>query len=133
MWGVVTYQENDRLVLSNPIRIKLTTKPTQMANKLVNIEAGVTEPKFRWQDGAVKENAIYFQVVSVAAGNLISGTYTEQKHIQFYYFSNVVVDIHDVRPASTPQTSATYTFTLMGVSEDNWVKLMAQKPFTTGK
>lgn len=133
VWGVVTYQVNDRLVLSNPIRIKLTTKPTQMANELVNIEAGVTEPKFRWQDGTLKENAIYFQVVSDAAGNLISGTYTEEKHFQFYNLSNVVVNIHDVRPPPTLQTNTTYTFTLMGVSEDNWVNLMAQKPFTTGK
>lgn len=133
VWGVVTYQVNDQLVLSNPIRMKLTTKPTQMANELVNIEAGVTEPKFDWQDGVVKENAIYFQVVSDAAGNLISGTYTEQKHFQFYNLSNVVVNIHDVRPPPTLQTNATYTFTLMGVSEDNWVNLMVQKPFATGK
>ena len=41
VWGVVTYQVNDQLVLSNPIRMKLTTKPTQMANELVNIEAGL--------------------------------------------------------------------------------------------
>lgn len=133
VWGVVTYQVNDRLILSNPIRVKLTTKPTQMANELVTIEAGVTEPKFRWQDGAVKENAIYFQVVSDAAGNLVSGTYTEQRHFQFYNLSNVVMNIHDVRPPPTLQTNTTYTFTLMGVSEDNWVNLMAMKPFTTGK
>lgn len=72
-------------------------------------------------------------MVSDAAGNLISGTYTEQKHFQFYNLSNVVMNIHDVRPPPTLQTNATYTFTLMGVSEDNWVNLMAMKPFTIGK
>lgn len=133
VWGMVTYRVNDRLILSNPIRIKLTTKPTQMANDLVTIEAGVTEPMFWWRDGVVKENAIYFQVVSDAADHLVSGTYTEQKHFQFYKLNNVVMNIHDVRPPPTLQRNTTYTFTLMGVSQDNWVNLMAMKPFTTGK
>lgn len=133
VWGVVSYELNGALVLCNPIRFKQATKPTQMGNDLVSVAATGTTPKFQWQDGRVKENTIYFQVVSDAAGNLVSGTYTEQKHFQFYNLSNVVMNIHDVQPHPTLRPDSTYTFTLMGVSEDNWVNLMAMKPFTTAK
>lgn len=133
LWGIVSYEAGGKLLLSNPIRLKLASKPTQMANELVTIEPHGTTPKFEWQDGRVKENAIYFQVVSDTVGNLISGTYTEQKRFQFYNLTNVVFNIHDIHPQPTLKAATPYTFTLMGVSEDNWVNLMAQKQFTTEK
>jgi len=119
--------------LSNPIRLKLTSKPTQMANDLLDIRTNGTEPAFQWKDGAVKKNAIYFEVVSDPAQNLISGTYTVEKRWQFYHLDNVVMNIHDIHPPPVLNAGATYTFTLMGVSEDNWVNLMARKEFTTGR
>jgi hypothetical protein len=72
-------------------------------------------------------------VVSDTAGNLVSGTYTEQKHFQFYGLNNVVMNGHDVQPPPTSRPDSAYTFTLMGVSKDNWVNLMAMEPFTTAK
>lgn len=132
LWGLVSYEAGGRLLLSNPIRLKLASKPTQMANDLVTMEPHGTTPKFEWQDGRVNENAIYFQVVSDTAGDLISGTYTEQRHFQFYNLTNVVFNIHDIQPPPTLRAATTYTFTLMGVSADNWVNLMAQKQFATG-
>jgi hypothetical protein len=133
VWGIIGYDVKQDLILSNPIRIKFATKPTQLAGDLVRIEARGATPNFVWEDGRVKENAIYFQVVSDASGNLLSGTYTEDKHFRFYDLANVVFNIHDVRPPPTLQPTTRYSFTLMGVSEDNWVNLMAVKPFNTGK
>lgn len=133
VWGIVSYEAGGRLLLSNPIHVKFPRQPTQMGNELVDIQTNGTEPVFRWNDGRVKANAIYFEVVSDSAGNLISGTYTLEKHWQFYNLDNVVFNIHDVHPPPTLDPKTTYMFTLMGVSKDNWVNLMARKPFTTGE
>lgn len=133
IWGVVTYELNGAFVLSNPIRFKQDTKPTQMGNDLVSVTARGTTPKFQWDDGRVKENAIYFQVVSNAKGDLVSGTYTEQRQFQFYDLGNVVMNIHDVTPHPKLEPRTDYTFTLMAVSQDNWVNFVAMKPFTTGQ
>lgn len=133
VWGIVSYEAGGRLLLSNPIHVKLANQPTQMANELVDIQTNGTEPMFRWEDGAVKANAIYFEVVSDSAGNLLSGTYTLEKRWQFYHLDNVVFNIHDVHPPPTLNPETAYTFTLMGVSKDNWVNLMAQTQFTTEK
>ena len=133
VWGIVSDEAGGRLLLSNPIRLKYPVQQTQMGNELVHIQTNRTEPIFRWTDGAVKNNAIYFEVVSDSAGNLISGTYTDEKHWQFYHLDNVMFKIHDVHPPPTLEPETAYTFTLMGVSKDNWVNMMARKPFTTGK
>lgn len=133
LWCIVSYEADGKLLLSNPIRLKLASKPTQMENELVEIQAKGIEPAFRWQDGAVRENAIYFEVVSDSAQNLISGTYTRDQHWQFYHLDNVVFNIHDIHPAPILKPDAKYMFTLMGVSEDNWVNLMVQQEFTAGR
>ncbi len=130
-WGIMTYQTEDRLHICDPIRLKTNAKPTQVAPALLHITENGTTPYFEWEDGWVDENVIYFQVVTDTLGNVISGTYTYDKHWNFYHLDNVVLNIHDVTPAPSLQPHTTYTFTLMGVSDDNWVNLMAQKTFRT--
>ena len=77
------------------------------------------------------DNIIYFEVVADSLGNLVSGTYTYDKHWKFYDLSNVVLNIHDVTPPPELTPNAKYKFTLMGVSEDNWVHLAGEKEFVT--
>ena len=55
-------------------------------------------------------------------GNLISGTYTYEPNFTFYDLSNVVLNITDTSSVPLLKENSTYTFTLMGVSEDNWGK-----------
>ena len=87
-------------------------------------------PQFSWATNALGDNAIYFQVISDAEDNLISGTYTTESQFQYYNTSNVVLNItQGVPPALV--SNATYNFTLMDVSLDNWVNLVVQKPFIT--
>lgn len=131
-WGRVTYVVGDSLHICNAIRLKMQEKPSEFAPDLLDISFTTnTTPRFRWQDGQIKENEIYFQVVSDEDGNLISGTYTYDSYFQFYDLSNVVLNIRDVDPPPVLAPSKTYYFTLMGVSIDNWVNLIAQKPFLT--
>lgn len=129
--GVVSYKTNGKLHVCTPIRHKTNIKPTEVDNDLGEVLENGIAPSFEWEDGAIKENVIYFQVISDEEGNFISGTYTIEKNFTFYDLSNVVFNITD--PTITPvlEPNKTYNFTLMGVSEDNWVNLFIEKEFTT--
>ncbi len=129
--GVVTYKTNGKIHVCTPIRHKTNVKPTEINNSLGNvIENGIT-PSFEWNDGEIKENVIYFQIISDTLGNLISGTYTIEKQFTFYDVSNVVFNITDPNTNPKLEPNKDYKFTLMGVSEDNWVNLLIEKNFRT--
>ncbi len=130
-WGIVTFRTPGRLHMSNPIRLKINTKPTEVNADLLTISDNGVEPTFSWEDGLIPENAIYFHVVSDLDNNLISGTYTFDREFTFYDLDNVVLNITD--PATNPslEPNQEYNFTMMGVSLDNWVNLLIQRRFTT--
>ncbi|MFT4602312.1 MAG: hypothetical protein ACI857_002498, partial [Arenicella sp.] len=75
-------------------------------------------------------NVIYFQVIADKHGNLVSGTYTINKFFNFYDLTNVVINIKEF-PIPFLDNGEHYTFTLMAVSDDNWVNVAATKEFTT--
>lgn len=128
--GIVTFRTPGKLHICNPIRQKNNVKPTEVNESLVLVEENGVNPKFIWQDGEIEENAIYFQVISDEDNNLISGTYTFEKDFTFYDLDNVVLN---VTPTENPtlESEKNYTFTMMGVSLDNWVNLLIQKEFVT--
>lgn len=129
--GIVTYITSGKLHISTAIRLKTNIKPTEILPQNVMITEDSINPFFEWIDGSINENVIYFQVVSDQPDNLISGTYTYDKNFRFYDLSNVVLNIRDVQPEPSLQNNTDYNFTLMGVSEDNWVNIFAEVPFQT--
>ncbi|MEM9327839.1 MAG: hypothetical protein AAGA85_19380 [Bacteroidota bacterium] len=129
--GIVTYKTPGKLHVCTPIRLKTNNKPTEVNKDLIVVEENSTAPSFTWSDGLIKENVIYFHVISDAENNLISGTYTIEKNFTFYDLSNVVFNITDPNSTPTLQPNKDYRFTLMGVSEDNWVNLFAEVDFRT--
>lgn len=127
-WIVVTYELDGEIKISNPIRTRQLTKPT-VWNDAVNIDSDTPlMPKFSWLANALGDNAIYFQVISNAQGNLLSGTYTYENQFQYYDTSNVVLNITEGMPPELTD-DLEYNFTLMDVSLDNWVNLVIQKSF----
>ncbi|WP_435415433.1 hypothetical protein [Polaribacter aestuariivivens] len=127
-WCLVTYLTEGKLHISDPIKLKNTSKPTEYSAS-ANITYPTTlSPKFTWEDGTIKENVIYFQVISDEENSFISGTYTTEKTFQFYDTSNVVLNINTTTPEDLVEDEI-YNFTLMGVSEDNWVNLIIEKQF----
>ncbi|OEJ99820.1 hypothetical protein [Roseivirga misakiensis] len=131
-WGIVTFVRNGAVHYSNPIRIKYSEKPTEFNNALLNIDqTDVLSPIFQWEEGRTPENVIYFHVVSDQNGDLISGTYTTERNWQFYDLSNVVLNINDVAPAPMLMSDSNYTYTMLGVSLDNWVNLVLNTSFDT--
>jgi len=129
--GIITYKTPGKIHVCDPIRQKTNIKPTEVsATSLEILENGVN-PIFTWEDGYIDENVIYFQVLSDSEGNFISGTYTLEKEFTFYDTSNVVLNITDPDSNPTLEPNQSYTFTMMAVSEDNWVNLFIEKEFTT--
>ncbi|WP_299260470.1 hypothetical protein [uncultured Aquimarina sp.] len=128
-WVIITFFEESKLHLSNPIRLKHMTKPTEFSNEVSITKDMEAMPSFSWNDGFFDDNKIYFQVVSDDKNELLSGTYTFQKQFQYYKTDNVILNITQGTPPQLNPINS-YDFTLMGVSEDNWVNLFIEKNFT---
>jgi hypothetical protein len=129
-WAIVSFDENGKTHLSNPIRLKQFTKPTEYLPQNISINEPTSTPVFVWNDGRFDDTKIYFQVISDAQNNLISGTYTFEKTFQFYKLDNVVLNITKGTPDALKKGND-YAVTLMAVSEDNWVNMIAVKQFTS--
>lgn len=128
-WVVVTFEEDGKVHISNPIRIKVKSKPTEYISSNVAIDVSSNMPIFSWEDGIYDDTRIYFQVVTDNQNNFISGTYTFERSFQFYKLENVVLNITPGIPVGLlPQTA--YSFSLLAVSEDNWVNLFSVKEFS---
>ena len=127
-WLIVSLLLRDTIRISNPIRTKLLTKPTTWGTSIHIDQSTSGNPKFSWSDNTTGDNSIYFQVVADSTNNLISGTYTYENNFDYYNTDNVVLNI--TKGISEPlEVREMYTFTLMGVSEVNWVNLATIKSF----
>jgi len=127
-WVIVTFEEDGKTHLSNPIRLKQNAKPTEYLPQNISVESSTEMPNFTWIDGTYDDTKIYFQVLSDAQKNLISGTYTFEKNFRFYALDNVVLNITTDTPAKLKKNTP-YSFTLMAVSEDNWVNQFSEIDF----
>lgn len=127
-WVIVAFDEAGKTHLSNPIRLKQNTKPTEYISQNVSVEASTSMPNFTWQEGRFNDTKIYFHVVSDATNNLLSATYTFERNFQYYNLDNVVLNVTPGTPP-TLKSGSSYNFTLLGVSEDNWVNLFSELPF----
>ena len=127
-WVIITFELDNEIKISNPIRLKQNTKPTVWNDEVVIDQSQSVMPNFMWQDDAFGDNAIYFQVVSNDQNTLLSGTYTYENYFQYYDVSNVVLNVTTDTPPELI-IGNNYNFTLMDVSEDNWVNWVIQKTF----
>ncbi|QNM85547.1 hypothetical protein H9W90_00015 [Polaribacter pectinis] len=133
-WCIVTYLTEGKLYKSDPIQIKINSKPTQWTNNVTIEYPETITPKFTWTDNNTTENDIYFQVISDEENSdgeeeFISGTYTKEKTFQFYDTSNVVLDINEGNTPEDLVKDEEYIFSMFGISEDNWANLAIQKSF----
>lgn len=125
-WAIVSFVKHDQIHLSNPIRIKGAERPTEYSSDVVITGNG---PTFCWDNGLHPDNAIYFQVITDPQGAFISGTYTFDKCYTHYQLDNVVLNITDPGADTDLEFAQWHHFTLMGVSEDNWVNLVIEQEF----
>ena len=130
-WGIVTYEVNETVRICAPVHIKVATQPTLWAPSSISIQNDGATPLFNWNEHLNHNNKIHFQVVSDINNDLVSGTYTYDSQWQFYDLSNVVLNITDSSITPTLLANTDYQFTLMSVTQNNWVNLFGQKEFTT--
>lgn len=119
---IVSFEEDNKVHLSNPIKINSRTKPTEYISSNISIEAGTINPWITWENGLYDDTNVNFQVITDANNNLISGTYTFDSFFTYYDLANVVLN----STAGTPQDlqlNNTFGFSLLAVSEDNRVNL----------
>jgi len=132
VWARVSFISNDTLWYCKPVHHKIHEKPTQFAAELMEINLeNKLHPIFTWDDGIIKENIIYFQIIVDERGDAISATYTEDKRFQFYHTDNVVFNVTRPGPVLPLESDKQYSIVLMGISQDNWVNLILQKAFST--
>lgn len=132
VWARVSFHANDTLWICKPIRLKYFENPTLYAPDFCEVDlTNPTEPIFSWQDEMPNENIIYFQVISDINNNALSGTYTSDLFFQYYDLNNVIFNVTRSGQAISLLPNENYNFTLMGVSADNWVNLIADKSFMT--
>lgn len=128
-WVIVSFDEEGKTHLSNPIRLKQKTKPTEYLPQNVSVDASSNMPVFSWIDGRFDDTKIYFEVLTDSDNNFLSGTYTFEKTFQYYKLNNVVLNITKGTPPTLMQNE-TYNFSMLAVSEDNWVNLFTEVEFS---
>jgi len=128
-WVIISFEEDGMTHLSNPIRLKQITKPTEYLPQNVSIDASTNMPTFSWVDGQFDDTKIYFEVLTNANNDFISGTYTFEKFFQYYKLDNVVLNITSGTPETLVQNTV-YNFSMLAVSEDNWVNLFTEVEFS---
>lgn len=128
-WVIVSFEEEGKIHLSNPIRLKQNSKPTEYLPENITVNSTTIMPVFTWIDGTFDDSEIYFQVLSNENEDLLSGTYTLNKMFQYYKLENVVLNITEQRPPSL-EKNTNYGFTLLAVSKDNWVNLFSANTFS---
>ncbi len=129
-WCLVTYMLNGNLQISNPIRLKNASNATTWTDNVSITYTSQLEPKFTWTDVKTADDKIYFQVISETEENeFVSGTYTENTIFQYFDDSNVVLNINVPETPSDLEIDTEYLFTMMAVSEDNWVNTVVQENF----
>ena len=130
-WGIVTFMLNGKLHASNPILFKQLNKATEYTNASLNIEFNNSKsPQFLWEDGKIKENEIYYEIVMDSERKVLSATYTYDKNYTYYNTSNVVLDLSNPANVKELAVSKSYTIAVMGISIDNWINLFIEKEFT---
>ena len=129
-WCLVTYMLNGKLHKSNPIRLKNETKPTSWTNEVTIKFPETLKPTFTWSDFGETDNAIYFEVISEKEDDtFVYGTYTLDKTFTFFDTTNVVNNINVPLTPDNLVEDKEYLFTMMAVSEDNWVNTVIEEAF----
>jgi len=129
-WCLITYELDGELHKSNPIRLKNVTKSTSWTDAVTIEFPEKLSPQFTWTDQGITGNEIYFQVISEEEDEtFLSGTYTYDTFFEYLDTANVVLDINEEETPKGLVEDREYLFTMMGVSEDNWVNLVIQETF----
>ncbi|WP_196889667.1 hypothetical protein [Aureivirga sp. CE67] len=127
-WVIITYEVGEKFYTSNPIYLKHNAQPTNWISEVNITKHEDLRPSFEWSASVHDNSFVFFEVISELEGDLLSGTYTYEPEFTYLDFSNVSLSVHHQTPPEL-EAEKSYNFTMMGVSEDNWVNTVIQKEF----
>ncbi len=129
-WARISCKKDEQIFISTAVMINTMSDSTINGWGLVTIDfEEPAEPLFSWENDATPGTSMYLQLLSDQTQDLISGTMTTDKYFQFYDLSNVVKNIYPVTPSPVLLTGQIYTFILMGLDSDQWVKVVSETTF----
>jgi len=126
-WCIVGYEADNKLYISSKIRLKQQSQPTVFSDALNIDNSNVALPIISWEKGAFDNTTAYLELVTDNNIELISATITEDLFYKYNDDSNV---IKTISPVTAPIISAnTYSFSVLGIGNDNWVNLWIDKNY----
>ena len=127
-WIIVTYELNDRINISTPIRTKNVLQPTLWTDEVMINQDQTGMPSFDWTAESEDNNAIFFEIVTTVNDTVLSATYTNDSEFQYYNLNNVVLNITEGTPEGL-EPGEIFNITIMDVSIDNWVNTVYKREF----
>lgn len=127
VYCIVTYQANGIFYRSLPVEIKDQRVGTNFTSFVTIDQSQPLMPNFIWSDQG--QNSLYFQVISDANQNFLSGTFTTTNQFQYGSSDNVIANINSEDPPALIENDD-YNFTLFSMEENFWVDLVIQATFT---
>lgn len=140
VWAMVTFEEDNKISHSKPIRFKHQSSPTIITGFDRNISYTYSDngfPIFSWkdvhgQDGS--ENSIFYQAIYNYEIKLVSGTFTLDTYYEHLDNENVVSSVIPHEEAMLHKSSTLehltgtfdHQFEVVGISEDNWANFLSR-------
>lgn len=128
-WVIVTEETTDNLLVSEPIKINITSSPTNYHNDLSISKRSLGRAKFDWLDKPDDLNKLFLEILENEDGEINSITYTKENTFTYFNLSNVVTNLSPTDPPQLIENN-TYKITVMSIDENNWVKSVIEKEFT---
>lgn len=125
---IVAHRRGSRLFVSNVIELKPDQPTADGSGDLAVDLSTPANPVFSWGTDP-GDNVIFFELLTDASGNVVSGTYTTEPSFRYYDLSNVVLNVSPGTPPASLTTSNSYRMTVMGVGSNNWVNFIRDVAF----
>ncbi|MCG8573813.1 MAG: hypothetical protein MI810_02920 [Flavobacteriales bacterium] len=129
-WGIVTFELADSLWVSNPIALLPQSRATQSMEVWLEIDVEGSDVTFSWIDGSYKESTKYLMMISDVNQNVVfAGTTTEL--FWNLYDEEALTESLLYPTLFELEVNQNYSFTLIGLNENNWGTIYLSKTFAT--
>ncbi|WP_111682239.1 hypothetical protein [Winogradskyella tangerina] len=127
-WIIMTYKIEDKIKLSSPIRINNLFRQTDYIEDIV-IDQGMSgSANFEWSVQSAENNAFFFEIMKDQNDAVLSLTFTNDSHFQYFDLTNVTLNLSQNVPPNLVQDE-NYEFTVLDIGLDNWINTVHSRAF----
>lgn len=127
-WTIVTYEYNNKLYTSNPVKIYAESQKTMYSNKIGIQHYSNSRPKFTWDSIPANTNR-YMQIIENSNGTVINGTYTYKATYQYQETLDSIVNFGP-KPLPDLIRNNSYTITIFDLTINHWIHNQRTRTFT---